>query len=173
MTPTPSTPPLPTRSTTGRVLRLLFQGAGFVIGLALLGWCVRVALSPENREQLAKLSEASLGQVAALLGLSATTLLLNGVFFWITLRPVKRVPLVDHVAINALCTFLAFLPFKIGALTRVAINNRRDGVPILTIGAWYGCMFAVMLAAYLPAMGASMWRGGVDGLWWVACLGGV
>ena len=173
MTPTPSTPPLPTRSTTGRVLRLLFQGAGFVIGMLLLGWCVQVALSPENREQLAKLSEASLGQVAALLGLSAGTLLLNGIFFWITLRPVKRVPLVDHVAINALCTFLAFLPFKIGALTRVAINNRRDGVPILTIGAWYGCMFAVMLAAYLPAMGASMWRGRVDGLWWAACLGGV
>ncbi len=172
MTPTPSATP-PPHTTTGRVLRLVLQGVGFIIGLLLLGWCVRVALSPENREQLAKLSEASIGQVATLLGLSACTIFLNGLFFWITLRPVKHIPLIDHVAINALCTFLAFLPFKLGALTRVTINNRRDGVPILTIGAWYGCMFAIMLAAYLPTMGASMWRGGVDGLWWAASLGGV
>lgn len=155
-----------------RALRLALQALGFVIGLLMLGWCVRAALSPENREQLAKLGEATPGQVALLLGLSAGTLYLNGLLFWVTLRPVRRVPAVDHVAINALCTFLAFLPFKLGAVLRVAINNRRDGVPILTIGAWYGVMFAIMLATYLPAMGSSVWRGGVDGLWWAGCLGG-
>ena len=173
MTDTTPQTTTPQATTPGRrVLRLTLQALGFAIGLLLLGWCVKTALSPDNREQLAKLGEATPGQVALLLGLSAGTLTINGLLFWITLRPVKRVPAVDHVAINALCTFLAFLPFKLGALTRVAINNRRDGVPILTIGAWYGGMFAVMLATYLPAMGASMWRGGVDGLWWLACLGG-
>lgn len=165
--PSPSARP-PSR----RWLRLGLQGVGFVIGLLLLGWCVRVALSTENREQLARLGEASAGQVAMLLGLSAGTLTINGLLFWITLRPVQRVPAPDHVAINALCTFLAFLPFKLGALTRVAINNRRDRVPLLTIGAWYGAMFAIMLATYLPAMGSSVWRRGVDGVWWAACLGG-
>lgn len=163
----------PTRAGSGRrAVRLALQGAGFVLGLAMLGWCVRAALAPENREQLAKLGEATPGQVAALLGLSAGTLIINGLLFWITLRPVKRVPATDHLAINALCTFLAFLPFKLGAMARVAINNRRDGVPLLTIGAWYGVMFVVMLATYLPAMGASAWRGGVDALWWFGCLGG-
>ena len=170
-TPLP-TAPRPTAAPGRRVLRLALQALGFVIGLLLLGWCVRTALSPDNREQLAKLGEATPGQVALLLGLSAGTLFINGLLFWITLRPVKRLPAVDHVAINALCTFLAFLPFKVGALTRIAINNRRDAVPILTIGAWYAGMFAIMLATYLPAMGASMWRGGVDWLWWVAGLGG-
>ncbi|MFG0259799.1 MAG: hypothetical protein ACF8LK_05535 [Phycisphaerales bacterium JB041] len=155
-----------------RVLRLVLQSVGFLIGLALMGWCVRVALSDENREQLARLREASVGQVALLLALSAGTLLINGLLFWITLRPVQKVRAIDHVAINALCTFLAFLPFKIGTVTRVAINNRRDGVPLLTIGAWYGVMFTVMLAAYVPAMGASVWRRGLDTTWWVVCLGG-
>lgn len=155
-----------------RVLRLAVQTIGFLIGLALMGWCVRTALSDDNREQLARLREASVGQVALLLALSAGTLLINGLLFWITLRPVQKVRASDHVAINALCTFLAFLPFKLGTLTRVAINNRRDKVPLLTIGAWYGVMFAVMLAAYLPAMGASVWRRGIDSVWSVACLGG-
>ncbi|QKK09965.1 MAG: hypothetical protein HND58_18625 [Planctomycetota bacterium] len=104
--------------------------------------------------------------------LSAGTLLINGMLFWITLRPVQKVRAIDHIAINALCTFLAFLPFKIGTLTRVAINNRRDNVPLLTIGAWYGVMFTVMLAAYVPAMGASVWRRGLDATWWAVCLGG-
>lgn len=143
-----------------------------MIGLLMLGWCVRAALSPDNREQLAKLGEATPGQIAALLGLSACTLVNNGLLFWITLRPVKRVPAVDHVAINGLCTFLAFLPFKLGAVLRVAIYNRRDRVPVLTIGAWFGVMLVALAGTYLPTMGASLWRHGVDGLWWVGSVGG-
>ncbi len=171
MTDAPSTPP-PTPPRAGRAIRLVLQSVGFLIGLVLLGWCIRVALSDENREQLARLREASVGQVSLLLALSAGTLLINGLLFWITLRPVHKIRAIDHVAINAVCTFLAFLPFKIGTLSRVAINNRRDGVPLLTIGAWYGVMFAIMLAAYIPAMGASIWRRGLDTTWWIVCLGG-
>lgn len=155
-----------------RALRLALQGVAFLIGLGMMAWCVRVALSDDNREQLARLREATPGQVLLLLALSAGTLWINGLLFWITLRPVHKLRAADHVAINALCTFMAFLPFKLGTLTRVAINNRRDKVPLLTIGAWYGVMFAVMLAAYAPAMGASAWRGGLDGVWWLATLGG-
>ncbi|MBK7403807.1 MAG: hypothetical protein IPJ41_04030 [Phycisphaerales bacterium] len=156
-----------------RAVRLVVQGVGFLLGLAMLGWCVRSALSPDNREQLAKLSEASIGQVAMLLALSAATLGANGLVFWATLRPVKRLRAFDVLATNALCTFLAYLPFKLGALTRIAIHNRRDKVPLLTIGAWFAAMFAVMLIAYVPMMGASLWRRGVDPVWWAAGIGGV
>jgi hypothetical protein len=159
-------------SRSRRALRLVVQGLGFLIGLALLGWCVRAALSPENREQLQRLGEADPADVALLMALSAGTLILNGLFFWSALRPARRIRIADHLAVNALCSFLAFLPFKLGALTRVAINNRRDRVPLFTIGAWYGAILVVMVAIYAPAMGASLWRRGVDAVWWVSVLGG-
>ncbi|HZW10133.1 MAG TPA: hypothetical protein VFF69_09545, partial [Phycisphaerales bacterium] len=155
-----------------RVLRLSFQGLGFVVGLLLLGWCVRAALSAENREQLAKLRDADPGQIGVLFALSAATLAINGLIFWATLRPVRKLRALDVLATNALCTFLAYLPFKLGAVTRVAIHNRRDRVPLLTIGAWFGAMLVVMLAAYVPATGASLWRRGVDAAWWITGLGG-
>lgn len=165
MTAEPAGPPR-------RALRLVLQGLGFLIGLALLGWCVQAALSPENREQLVKLSEASAGQVGLLLTLSAATLAINGLVFWSTLEPVRKLPLADVLATNALCTFLAYLPFKLGAVTRIAIHNRRDRVPLLTIGAWFGAMLAVMIIAYGPVAGASLWRREVDAAWWAAGLGG-
>jgi hypothetical protein len=112
-------------------VRLCVQALGFVLALVLLGWCIRAALSEENREQLERLGNASAGQVLLLLGLSAATLLLNGLLFWVTLRPVQRVPVVDHLATNALATFLALLPFKLGTLVRVAINTQ----PVLCIAA--------------------------------------
>lgn len=153
-------------------MRLCVQALGFVLALVLLGWCIRAALSEENREQLERLGNASAGQVLLLLGLSAATLLLNGLLFWVTLRPVQRVPVVDHLATNALATFLALLPFKLGTLVRVAINNRRDRVPLLTIGAWYGVMLLVMVLALGPAAVASLWRRQLDGVWWAMSLGG-
>ncbi len=156
----------------GSTGRLLLQAAGFVGGLMLFGWCIKTALSPENREQLAKLSQATPGQIAALLGLSAATLLLNGLMFWIALRPVQRVPIADHLATNALCTFLAFLPFKINVMMRATINNRRDKVPLLTIGAWFGVLLVTMLAVFGPILGASLLLGRVDWQWWAQGLGG-
>lgn len=157
----------------GRIVRLILQTAGFLVGLALLGWCVRTALSPENREQLARLREATFGEVALLLALGAATITINGLIFWATLAPTRRLRPTDLVATNALCTFLAYLPFKIGAVTRIAIHNRRDRVPLPTIGAWFMAVLAVMVVSYGPAMLASVWRRQVDAWWWAAGIGGV
>ncbi|MFG0313526.1 MAG: hypothetical protein ACF8LL_05000, partial [Phycisphaerales bacterium] len=54
-------------SSTRRVWGIAVQIVGFAIGIALLGWAVRMALRPENREQLEKLSEATPGEVMLLL----------------------------------------------------------------------------------------------------------
>lgn len=155
-----------------RIARYVVQVVGFLIGLGLLGWCVRAALSEENREQLSRLTDADAGQVAMLFALSLATLVINGLLFWVTVRPVHKIPAIDHVAINALSTFLSFLPFKLGTLTRVAINNRRDRVPLLTITAWYGVMLVAIIVAYAPPILASLWRGSLDAWWWTVCLGG-
>ncbi|HRQ74272.1 MAG TPA: hypothetical protein PLU35_14715, partial [Phycisphaerales bacterium] len=131
-------------------LRLAVQGLGFVAGLVLLGWCVRAALSPENREQLSKLGDAPAWAVAALLGLSVASVALNGLAFWCALLPARRLHASDVIATNALATFLNYLPFKLSAISRVVIHNRRDRVPLLTIGGWFGAVLGVMVVSLAP-----------------------
>lgn len=157
------------RKKTGAIV----QVAGFVAALALLGWCVAEALSPENREQLAKLSGASAGQVVGLLGLSVLTVTINGLIFWIVVRPVRRIPVSDVIATNALATFLAYLPFKLSVISRFVVHSRRDGVPVLTIGAWLAACGVMFVATLGPVLAVSLWRRGIDSWWWSGSVVGV
>lgn len=164
-----STPQSQPSNRNRRILKIVVQLVGFAGALILLGWCVNMAFASENREQLALLQEASLGQILALLGLSSLTLILNGLIFWITLSPVRRLRCGDVVAVNALAIFLNYLPFKIGAITRVVIHNRRDKVPLLTIGAWFIAIGIIMLASIGSVIATSIWRPSIDLVW----VGGV
>ncbi|MFI4897997.1 MAG: hypothetical protein ACIARR_09245 [Phycisphaerales bacterium JB059] len=155
-----------------RALMAVIQIAGFLGGVGLLVWVVSAALSPENRALLTRLGDATGGQLAALLALSVATLVLNGSIFWVTLLPVKRVGHTDIQATNAIATLLSYLPFKLGLIFRIVVHNRRDGVPLLTIGAWYLAIGMLVLTNLGPPVLASLWRGGVDAWWWVAALGG-
>src|SRR5690606_21428503 len=109
---------------------------GFLVGLALLGWCVSIALSPENREQLDRLADAGWRPIALLVVLSGLSLALNGAIFWLVLLPARRLRAADVIATNALATFLAYLPFKISLIVRALIHQRRDRVPLVLLGAW-------------------------------------
>lgn len=153
-----------------RRLRFGLQLAGFAIGLALLAWAVSIALKEENREQLQHLADASAGQIAMLLGLSAVSLLINGVSFWAIITPTRPLRCLDVVAVNNLATFLAYLPFKLSVITRAAIHNRRDGVPLLTIGAWLMAIAAAMGAGLGPPLLASVIRPAID-VAWIAIAG--
>lgn len=163
----------------GRAVRLGLQAAGFVVGLGLLGWCISLALKPENREQFQKLSDASPAQIGGLLLLSLIYLNINGLIFWLVLRPARALRAVDVLAVNAVATFLAYLPFKVSAIVRIAIHNRRDRVPLLTIGSWFMATAVLMLVAILPAAGAAVLWQQVDLVWLLltvagqALLGGV
>ncbi len=153
--------------------KIAVQLAGFAIGLGLLAWTAREALKPENREPLSNLGDADPGVVALLFGCSLATLVINGLIFWVVLRPEKKTPVSDMVATNAFTTMLAYLPFKLSLVARVALHNRRDGVPLLTIAAWFGAVGALIFVAMGPVSAASLWRKGVDVWWWVGSLGGV
>ncbi len=155
------------------VARAAVQVIGFLAGLGALTWCVAQALKPENRAQFDRLGEAPVSSLAWMLGLTAATLLLNGLIFWATLLPVRRLRLADVLAVNAIATFLAYLPFKLGAVARLFIHNRRDGVPIALAGAWFGSVGMVIVAALLPPAAASLWRGRIDATWTVAAAGGI
>jgi hypothetical protein len=153
-------------------LRFAVQLAGFAISLALLAWCLSRALTPENRQQLDNLWAASPAQIAGLLLLSLLTLTINGTIFWAVLRPVRRLHLGDMLATNAMATFLSYLPFKASALFRVLMHNRRDRVPVLTIGAWFAAIAVLLLVALAPAALAAAWRQQIDTLWLFATVGG-
>jgi len=157
----------------GSPVKTAVQLVGFAVGLALLWWCVSLALKPENREQLEKLSDAGAGPLALLFLAPVATLVINGLVFWIMLLPERRLPIGGVMATNAIATMLAYLPFKLSVIGRFAIHNRRDGVPILTIAAWMGAVAVTVLAGLGPVAGVSVWRGAVDWVWWVASGVGV
>ncbi len=152
-------------------MRIAVQLLGFGIGIALLVWCVRVVMSDENKAALEKVQQAGAGQILALLGLAAASIFLNGFIFWSAIRPLHRLRLSDTVAVNALATFLSYLPFKISVLTRWLIHNRRDGVHTLTIGAWF-IVVAVLTVVTIAPMWLAFARPEGAGRWWwfvIAC----
>lgn len=167
--PATNVEPAPRRSRS----RVLVQVIGFVIGIGLMAWCVSRALSPDNRQHLEKLRDADWRLVAALAGLSLLSLLINGASFWVVIRPVRRIPFTSVLAVNALATALASLPFKLSVLCRFIIHHRRDGVPLLTITVWMGNALTIILATLVPIVLVSLWRGQVDTIWFIAASVGV
>ncbi|HMN41912.1 MAG TPA: lysylphosphatidylglycerol synthase domain-containing protein [Phycisphaerales bacterium] len=166
--PTPS-PPHRTRAVAKAVLQIL----GFVIGIAILGWCVSTALKPGNREALTRLHEASFGQIAALIGLTIVIIVASGAVFRETLVPIKRLSILPAQATNTIACLLVLAPFKLSVLFRVLVHNRRDGVPLLTIGAWFGAVGVVILCVLLPMMGGAAMRGRADTAWFIIAGGGM
>ena len=161
------------RPAVATLLRVAVQIVGFAIGLALLAWCVDLAFSAENRVQLQRLSEAAPLRIAALLACSFATIVLNGLIFHRTLVPVRRLRTVDVLAVNALASFLNYLPFKASVISRFVIHNRRDRMPIAQIGAWLAAVGAGALIALGPFVLVSLWRGEIDAVWIVAGVAGV
>ncbi len=146
-------------------VRVAVQLLGFGIGVALLVWCVRVVMSDENKAALEKVQQASAEQILALLGIATASIFLNGFIFWSTIRPLHRLRLTDTVAVNALATFLSYLPFKISVITRWVIHNRRDGVPTLTIGTWF-IVVAILTVVTVGPMWLAFARPDGAGNWW-------
>jgi hypothetical protein len=164
----PPAPPLPaltaaaTSRSPRRKLTMVLQLLGFLAGMALLVWCVSVALRPEYRDKIDALRTAPWHAVGLLFALSVVSLLFNGVMFWATLLPVRRLPFWDVQSANAVAAFLSYLPFKLSIVSRFIIHNRRDGVPLLTIGAWMAGVAVVLLATLTPIVFATIWRKQVD-----------
>ncbi|MEM8834957.1 MAG: lysylphosphatidylglycerol synthase domain-containing protein [Planctomycetota bacterium] len=153
--------------------RIVLQSIGFVVSIGLLVWAASRAFGAENRESVDRLLDAPLWAVGVFVLLTAGGIALNGLMFWLTLRPLGgRVPAIDMIATNALCTFLAILPFKLGAVARVLIHKRRDGIHFKRIVPWFAAMTALAVAAMLPLAAASAWRGQIDALWWLLGVGG-
>lgn len=154
-------------------LRIVVQVVGFGIGVSLLVWCVSLALGKADAAQWARLRDAGLGPAALLLGLTVGTVVINGMAFWATLLPLRRLKLIDLIAVNAIATFLAYLPFKLGAMARVLIHRRRDHMPFRDIIAWMAGFSALSLATLLPLVVVGGLRPRIDATTLALGLGGV
>lgn len=152
--------------------KLAIQLVGFLIGMALLAWALQMAFSAENQDQFKKLSEAPWHQVAALVLLSLGTLVINGLVFFVTLLPVRRLGVIDLQAISAIASLLSYMPFKMSLILRTVFHNRHDGVPLFTIAAWFAAIGVLIPAFVAPVIGASALRREVDLLWMVIAFGG-
>lgn len=151
-------------------LRLALQLLGFLIGAALFGWAVSLALSMENREQLKRLLDAPWWVGAALLMLTCGSIALNGVVFWVTLRPLRRLSSLDCVAVNALATLCAFLPFKLSLLVRVLIHRRRDRLSYKSLVGWFAATGGLSIGTLGVLGAASVLHSRVDALWLLTVL---
>lgn len=154
-------------------IRVFVQVAGFLAGIALLGWCVRQATSESNRESLARLRDTDPRDAVMLVGLTILTLLVNGMVFWSAIRPVRRLSIPNVLATNAVASFLSYAPFKLSILFRFYSHRAIDGVPLLTIGAWFAAVTVGISAATNPVFFASLWRREIDGLWLGTVVGGL
>jgi len=154
-------------------MRTGVQILGFMLGLTLLAWCIYAAAKPENLKQWSRLREAPAESVAMLLALSLATVVLNGAIFQFAIRPIARLRAADIQSVNAVASLLAYLPFKLSMLFRVLVHNRRDGLALFTIAAWFGAIAASMAIGVLPPLAFAWVRGRADAGWWAASLGGV
>ncbi|MGQ0628644.1 MAG: hypothetical protein ACT4PL_11160 [Phycisphaerales bacterium] len=156
-----------------RGARRVLQGGAFLACLLIMAWVVHRAMtSPGSAEQLERLRSVSAGSAAVLLICSLATIVIGGLFFRATLSAHTRLPRTNVVALNGVISLLSYLPFKAGLAFRVYWHHRRDGVPLLTIAAWFAASAGVILAGLAPPLCASVWRGQVDGWWWAVSIGG-
>lgn len=168
--------------TRRRMLRVAVQALGAAIGVALFVWTLRLAFTPENQESIERLLHAGPRLIGAMLALNLATVTLNGLIFWITAKPLHPISPAGAVLTNAVCSFLAFLPFKVSFFARMFIHHRRDGVPLRVMAPWsvgYGlgaiAVFAPMLvgAALAPRIGSLWLVVGVGGAFGCTLLGSV
>lgn len=157
----------------GSAVRNAIQLIGFGVGVVLIVWCVRIVLSEGNREALDRLREASAWQILLLLSIAASSVILNGVIFWVTIRPLHKIRLSDMIATNGVATFLSYLPFKISVIARWIIHGRRDGVPHLTIGTWFLVVVGLTAVTIVPMGLAFLRPDGAGWWWWLVLLGAV
>lgn len=152
--------------------RIILQLLGFLIGIALFAWAVVMASAESNRVYIERIIEAPPRLLIGLIALTVLSIVFNALCFWAVVRPIKRLSTIDVISVNAISTVLSILPFKVSVLARAFIHYRRDAIGIRDLVSWFAAMSALSLAALLPALAATLWRGQADLLWWISAIAG-
>lgn len=136
----------------------VLQFVGFVVGLALIAICLRAALAGDGASQLRdQVLAASPWVIAGLLATSLVSIAINGLLFWQTLRPVHLLRAWDVQLVNAMASFLNYvpLPLRLGLFARISYHWRVDKLSLPLIAAWLAAVF-VGLAVVVGSVSLAM-----------------
>ena len=117
--------------------KIVIQLVGFTIGLALLFWCIKIAVKGGD---WSKVLHAPPALIAGLIGCTLVSLVVNGASFWIVIRPVQPLRFIDLLWINLVTGILNYAPIRAGLIARVAYHMRCDGMSLFRVGAWLGSL---------------------------------
>lgn len=156
-------------SVTSHPGRLILNVIGFLVGLALFVWIVRIAVRGGD---WSKLTEASPWLIAMLLGSTVVSAFVNGATFWITIRPLKRIRFLDLQLLNLVANALNYAPLRLGAIARVGYHLRVDRLSIIQLTAWFATVAYLVTLSLGACAIASLARGSID-LVWLAMVVGV
>ncbi|MBX3374877.1 MAG: hypothetical protein KF817_13685 [Phycisphaeraceae bacterium] len=161
----------PSTAKRRRLRSTILQAGGFLLGLALLAWCIHHALRPEDAEGWRRLREAPPIAIAGMVACSAISAAVNGFMFWISIRPIHRAPLRRFQAVNLAAGLLNYAPVRLGALVRMLYHIRVDRLPIVTVGGWFALLALLVGIAVGATAGATLLRPRLDPWWLLLLLG--
>jgi len=132
--------------------KLALQATGFAIGSALLGWI----LWHSGPGLWTRLRGADPWLLAALLGTSVASLAINGTIFWLALRPIRRLPLIELQGVNAFAGLLNYAPIRLGVVARIVWHLRVDRLRVREIAAWFASVTYTILVPLGAAITAAL-----------------
>ena len=137
-----------------RGVRLVLQLLGFVVGLALVAWCIRGALEG-GEAGWEKFKEADPGLIAAMIGCSLASVIANGAIFFATIRPVHREGFMVLQGVNLVSSLLNYAPIRLGVMSRYFYHVRVDRFSILFVTGWIVVVGIAVVAVMGAAVGAT------------------
>lgn len=143
--------------------KALMQLLGFAVGAALLAWCIVRAAQAGDWSSL---RSADPTLVAGLMGCTVVSLAANGTTFWLVIRPVRRLRLVDLQLVNLVTSVLNYTPIRAGLIARIAYHLRVDRLPLIVLGAWLAAIGYTMALTLLAALTATLMRQYHGWSWW-------
>jgi len=153
------------RSQSKRILsktQIVVQSIGFLLGAALLGWCIWIAV---DQGDWSRVGAAEPRLVLGLAGFTLASLLANAVIFWVVIQPVKHVRLRDMTWLIFVTGLLNYAPIRVGLVARVVYHLRVDRLKALEIAAWFAAIGVTLLIALAALFSATIVRPEADWLW--------
>jgi len=134
--------------------RLVIQAIGFALGAALIGWLLwRATRDPTVWDRL-RAADPML--VAALLGCSVVSLVLNGAIFWISVRPVRHLAFGELQWVNATAALFNYAPVRLGVFVRIVWHLRIDRMRVREVAAWFASITYTVVVPLGAAITASL-----------------
>jgi len=140
---------------------------GSIVSLAVFAWILSRALSEADWTQLSLVSPTAL---LALLGCTILGAVVSGVMFWISIRPIKSLPVFDLQMLNLVGGMLNYAPLRLGFVARVAYHLHIDRLTLEQVTAWFSLIGYVMILGTGSCLAATMLHAEFDGRWLLTAL---